>query len=331
MKKREVWVDNVKVIACILVVLGHFFQSMLKAEVISDNDLYRWFNQSIYYFHVPLFFICSGYLYEKLSGVEEVRSYGHNILKKLLNLGIPYFTFSIITLILKMAFDKSVNSGGSEGFFNTLFLDPVAPYWYLYALFFIFVVTPTAKSKKRMTGMLIISLIMKVISIIWADAPLLYAIGIVLTNEIWFVIGMAIFKFDLKNKINLKTVGVGAIFIPLTIVLYKLNLVNLTTSFLGGLLGCMLTISIIYIIFKDNIQNKAFAFAAKYTMPIFLMHTIFSAGIRAVLMKIGLSNSIAQIGIGLAVSFIGPVIAAIIMEKSKYLNIFLYPSKLIRI
>ena len=31
---REVWVDDVKVIACILVVLGHFFQSMTKAGIV---------------------------------------------------------------------------------------------------------------------------------------------------------------------------------------------------------------------------------------------------------------------------------------------------------
>lgn len=33
-KQREIWVDNVKVIACILVVLGHFFQSMTKSNVL---------------------------------------------------------------------------------------------------------------------------------------------------------------------------------------------------------------------------------------------------------------------------------------------------------
>ena len=32
-KTREKWVDDVKVIACILVVLGHFFQSMTKANI----------------------------------------------------------------------------------------------------------------------------------------------------------------------------------------------------------------------------------------------------------------------------------------------------------
>lgn len=73
-KQREIWIDNVKVIACVLVVLGHFFQSMTKANILPANDLYRWFNQTIYYFHVYLFFICSGYLYQKWSRVEDVGS-----------------------------------------------------------------------------------------------------------------------------------------------------------------------------------------------------------------------------------------------------------------
>jgi hypothetical protein len=37
------------------VVLGHFFQRMVEAELLSMNDLCKWFNQTIYYFHVPLF------------------------------------------------------------------------------------------------------------------------------------------------------------------------------------------------------------------------------------------------------------------------------------
>lgn len=57
MKTREIWVDNVKVIACVLVVLGHFYQSMTKAGILPAGELFLWFNQTIYYFHVPLFFI----------------------------------------------------------------------------------------------------------------------------------------------------------------------------------------------------------------------------------------------------------------------------------
>lgn len=67
------------------VVLGHFFQSMTKAGILPTNDLYQWFNETIYYFHVPLFFICSGYLYQKLSRVDDIHSWSKNALKKAIN------------------------------------------------------------------------------------------------------------------------------------------------------------------------------------------------------------------------------------------------------
>lgn len=100
-RTREKWVDDVKVIACILVVLGHFFQSMTKANILPENDLFQWFNTTIYYFHVPLFFICSGYLYQKYSRVNSVGSWCKNVAKKALALGIPYATFTTATWVLK--------------------------------------------------------------------------------------------------------------------------------------------------------------------------------------------------------------------------------------
>ena len=149
-KVREKWVDDVKVIACILVVLGHFFQSMTKANIMPENDLYNWFNTTIYYFHVPLFFICSGYLYQKYSKVNSVGSWYRNVAKKALALGVPYATFTTATWVLKKVFSSSVNDQ-IGGLSDTLLIHPTAPYWYLYALFFIFLVTPTFSGGKVAT------------------------------------------------------------------------------------------------------------------------------------------------------------------------------------
>lgn len=164
-RQREIWVDNVKVIACILVVLGHFFQSMTQANILPTNDLYQWFNWTIYYFHVPLFFICSGYLYQKLSVVNDVRSWERNVLKKLLMLGIPYFTFSLATWVLKTLFSSSVNSE-IGGLGDTLFLHPTSPYWYLYALFFLFSITSTFRNRSMAVIGLFIALAFKVIGVL---------------------------------------------------------------------------------------------------------------------------------------------------------------------
>ena len=161
-RKREKWVDDVKVIACILVVLGHFFQSMAKANILPESDLYKWFNTTIYYFHVPLFFICSGYLYQKYSKVNSVSSWCKNVAKKALALVVPYATFTTATWMLKKMFSSSVNDPlGSLS--DILFLHPTAPYWYLYALFFIFLVTPTFGGVKVAIVGLIIALFAKIL------------------------------------------------------------------------------------------------------------------------------------------------------------------------
>lgn len=73
-----------------------------------------------------------------------------------------------------------------------------------------------------------------------------------------------------------------------------------------------------------------FSILAKYTMPIFLMHTLFAAPLRAVLLKMGIQSSAIHVILGIAISFIGPMIAAIIMRKSKCLEFFLYPGKFIK-
>lgn len=163
-RTREKWVDDVKVIACILVVLGHFFQSMTKASILPENDLYEWFETTIYYFHVPLFFICSGYLYQKYSKVNGVSSWCKNVAKKALALGVPYATFTTATWVLKKMFSSSVNDQ-IGGLGDTLLLHPTAPYWYLYALFFIFLLTPTFKSVKMAIGGLIVAIALKTIAL----------------------------------------------------------------------------------------------------------------------------------------------------------------------
>ena len=326
-RTREKWVDDVKVIACILVVLGHFFQSMTKANILPENDLYQWFNTTIYYFHVPLFFICSGYLYQKYSRVNSVGSWCKNVAKKALALGIPYATFTTATWVLKKLFSGSINDQ-IGGLSDTLLLHPTAPYWYLYALFFIFLVTPTFSSVKAATGGLIIAVVARIV-ISQGGGYSIYAVSTVLTSEIWFVFGMSICAYDIQLNGKRKIGEIcGVLFLVLSAVVYVADVHNSWFSFSLGLLAC---VSILLIIadFEAGL-GKWTNFLARYTMPIFLMHTLFAAPMRSVLLKVGIENAVIHVVLGLSISFIGPIIAAWIMEKTKWLEFFLYPSKFIR-
>ena len=325
-RTREKWVDDVKVIACILVVLGHFFQSMTKANILPENDLYKWFNTTIYYFHVPLFFICSGYLYQKYSKVNSVSSWCKNVAKKALALGVPYLTFSTATWLLKTVFADSVNKQ-ADGLFSTLVVNPSAPYWYLYALFFIFLVTPTFSDVKVAAIGLIVALAAK--TIVLTGGYSIYAVSTVLSNEIWFVLGMSIcvFNIQLKGKRVQETIF-GLLFVILSIAVYTAKISGGVISFTMGLLACAAVILIVAD-FEEKL-GRGMDFLAKYTMPIFLMHTLFAAPLRSVLLKVGVTNAVAHVVLGLGISFAGPIIAAWIMKKTRWLEFFLYPNKFVR-
>ena len=327
-RTREKWVDDVKVIACILVVVGHFFQSMVKANILPDSGLYEWFITTVYYFHVPLFFICSGYLYQKYSKVNSVGSWRRNVAKKTLALGVPYVTFSTAAWILKKAFSSSVNSQ-IGGLGDTLLFHPALSYWYLYALFFIFLLTPTFKSVKMAVGGLIVAIAMKTIALSGGGYGV-YAVSKVLSNEIWFVLGMSICAFNVQLK-GRKVQGTicGLLFMILSVVVYKAEISGSVIPFAMGLLACVAVI--LMIAGGERRFGRGMDFLAKYTMPIFLMHTLFAAPMRSVLLKLCIGSSVIHVVLGLGISFVGPIIAAWIMKKTKWLEFFLYPNKFVKI
>lgn len=329
---REKWVDHIKVIACVLVCLGHFFQSMIKSNILQENGLYLWFNQTIYYFHVYLFFICSGYLYQKFSNIDNFYTWKSNVFKKLIVLGVPYVTFSFATWLLKMIFASSVNGEIGGGLLEILLLKPESPYWYLYTLFFIFLITPTFKSKKTTIMWLCIAIIGKGIAIV-VNGISIYAISTVLSNEVWFVLGMCMCWYSdsfLSRKKLCACLGsvTMCIFIIMSVIIYK-KMSN--TSLISFCMGVIASFAVIILIIGIAIEeNVVMDFLAKYTMPIFLMHTLFAAPVRIILIKMGVSNAIIHIIVGIMISIAGPIVAAEVMRKTKWLEFFLYPSKFIR-
>lgn len=295
-----------------MVAMGHFFMSVIEAEIIGETDFCRWFIDSIYYFHVPLFFICSGYLYQK-KGICSLAGWKYNIIKKFITLGIPYFVFTLVTWVMKEIFSGAVNSQN-------------------HALFFIFLVTPVFRSRKSALIGLLVAAIMKFVRITLCDAIEIYAVSIVCANGIWFVLGMCLVEVNILDKLCSRvqrTVGLcsAVLFLISSIAIYTMSLYSELVSMLMGMLGCASTILIV--VSLGERENKIDIFS-RYTMPVFLMHTIFAAGLRAILLKLGITTPTVHVVCGLTISFIGPIIAATIMEKIK-MDIVIYPEKYIKI
>lgn len=135
------------------------------------------------------------------------------------------------------------------------------------------------------------------------------------------------FNVQLKGKRVQGTIC-GLLFMILSIVVYTAEISGSAISFAMGLLACVAVILIVAG-FEEKF-GRGMDFLAKYTMQIFLMHTLFAAPLRSILMKIGIENAVIHVVLGLGISFAGPIMAAWIMKKTKWLEFFLYPNKFIR-
>lgn len=329
-RKKETWIDDIKIFACVLVVLGHFFQSMIKSGIYLENDVIDWFLKTIYYFHVPVFFICSGYLYQATVHFICLKDWGRNIVKKLLSLGIPYLLFSTATWILKTIFSGSVNDEVAS-LYDVLFLHPISPYWYLYTLLFLFVFIPVIK--KRNYYFLGIALAVKLLNIILGDSDF-YLISAICQNAIWFVMGMYMSCFQITEKVKTRVWQVrgewGIILFSILSLLFYFFDGGKLGAFLLGMLACI-SLFLTYISIKPKKESFFIMLLKDSTWPIFLMHTLFAAPIRSILMKLGISNWIIHTILGLGISIVGPMLVVLIMRQWTWMEIFFYPEKKFRV
>lgn len=328
-RKKEVWVSDIKIFACILVVLGHFLQSMIESGIYPDWHVFDWFLKSIYSFHVPLFFICSGFLYQKTVKMKTIKDWKRNVFKKAIALGIPYMVFSSVTWVLKTVFAENVNSQVGS-LVDSLLFHPISPYWYLYTLFFLFFFIPVIKDNY---SILLIAAGMKILHVIIGDKGgfLVYS---VCQSAIWFVLGMYLEKKKLIDKIKkkeevLKGYAGICIFLILSIVFY-LNNSDRLGAFILGLIACPAWLCI-FINKERKKETKFFLLMEESIWPIFLMHTLFAATIRSILLKVHITNWLIHTGVGFFGSIIGPIVIVIIMHHWTWINIFFYPQKRLKI
>jgi len=332
-QNKIIWVDNVKAIAIILVVLGHLLQSFVKSGILPESPLFTYFNTFIYTFHVRLFFICSGFLYQKTAVVNSFSAYTRNAAKKLIAFGIPYLVFSSASFVLKKIFADSVNTQAGN-YFESLILKPEAPFWFLFTLLILFLIMPTAKNKKNAfllfaAAAVIFTVVTSTVKYVPHSQVYVTFVYTTAAYLIWFALG-----------ILLACIHVQKLFSPYMIILFitaGLLTYLRTKNYFGGavwgiieqLLACVGIIGFIGWLYKKNKQTPVFGILSKYSMSIFLMHTIFAAGIRAVLLKLSVTNSLLHITAGLIASFILPIAAQTIMEKL-HLDILIFPLRYIK-
>ena len=322
--ERNILVDRLKGYACFLVLFGHVIMGIRLAGV--DTPEFFWgMEKFIWSFHVALFLFLSGVVYNVTGEWKSKKTKWGFLLYKLYNLGIPYIAFSAIYVLINSLVGEA-NTGFAPSDILNIWKTPVAQYWFLYALFFLFCIWTALSGVLKNWQITIIAVLVGYLAPIFGIS--LGSLDVVFYSALAFGIGTFV---DFKSLTRLSTWAkylVVILHIVTGIIFILLNKIEVPfvkeIMIIFGIYSSIMFISIL--------QNcKAIAhlldFINKYSFQIYLLHTIFTAGIRIILLRLNITQWCIHVFFGTAFGLAFSVLAAKIAKKVKCLNFFFFPSK----
>ena len=322
--ERNVLADRLKGYACFLVLFGHVIMGIRLAGI-DIPCFFEGVEKFIWSFHVALFLFLSGFVYKITGEWKSKKTKLGFILHKLYNLGVPYIVFSVVYVFI-----NSLVGGANTGFEVSdifyIWKIPVAQYWFLYALFFLFCIWALFSGilKNWQITLVVVS---AGYLLPFFDIPL-GSFDVVFYSALAF--GTGTFA-DLKKLTNISVytkllvvlmhIATGVLFV----VINKIEAPFIKEIMI--LFGIYTSILFISILHNYKVVSRFLDFVNGYSFQIYLLHTIFTAGIRIILLRVNISQWWIHIIAGTVCGLLFSVLTAVIAKKVKFLNFFFFPSK----
>lgn len=322
--ERNVLVDKLKGYACFLVLFGHVIMG-IRLSGIAIPSFFQGVEQFIWSFHVALFLFLSGVVYRITGEWRGKKTKLRFLLHKLLSLGVPYVVFSAIYIAIN-SLVGSTNTQSSLSDILTIWRTPVAQYWFLYALFFLFCIWAALSGVVKN----------------WLITLLVVAIGYLAP-----LLGLSLGCFDVVFSSAL-AFGTGT-FVTLSILTKPSTPVKCAVIFTHLVLGILCVItgtiekplvkelmlllgiwsSILLISLLQDVKpiSRFLTFVNRYSFQIYLLHTIFTAGTRILLLRLGIAQWYLHVLLGTVLGLACSVVAAELANRIPFLNFFFFPTK----
>lgn len=325
--ERNILVDRLKGYACFLVLFGHVIMGV-RLSGVNMPSFFEGLEKFIWSFHVPLFMFLSGVVYKFTNEWKGKKTRHGFIIHKLLNLGIPYAVFSIVYILINSLVGGANNQASLS---DILFIwkTPIAQYWFLYSLFVLFFIWTILSKIFKNWQITIIAFG------IWYLAYFLKiplgSFDAALYSALAFGIGTFIDFEKISKPSNLIKYLFVLLHIVAGIICAKFGIIEaLGIKEIMLLLGIYASIMLISLLQKLKPFASFLEFMNKYSFQIYLLHTIFTAGIRIVMLRLNITNWAIHIIVGTVFGIGCSVLAAVIARKTKILDFFFFPTKVLK-
>ena len=295
-QERLAWVDTARGIGIILVVYGH----ALRGHVVSGAYDPAWRadvqDDVIYSFHMPLFFFLAG-LFAQRSLTKGTAAF---LRDKATTLFYPYFLWSVISIALGMLAAGAVNNTVQTDAVRDLWQTPVYQYWFLYALLVCQLIMLVTRADWRVTVGLC------AISAAFGGGSALGMVTIGFGFYVYFGLGILIaprisqLSFP-PGRLVAAALALAGVFAATY--LADSNVPLRVLIVLRAISGSAAVIALAMLVAPRMHWLSALGMAS---MAIYVLHTIFSAGLRIGLHALGYSNNLVALTLGTIVGLIVP-------------------------
>ncbi|MEM8747971.1 MAG: acyltransferase [Actinomycetota bacterium] len=314
-RQREQSVDTVRGIAITLLVLFHVVGFADTGLRLPDDHPVREFNALLIYVRMPLFTILSGYVYALRPFRGDVRGFVTGKARRLL---IPMVVVGTL-FALAQTFAPGTNDDVlADGGWRTLHIEPVAHFWFLEALFWVFLVVmllEMAGSLDSVRRAAIVVVIGGTVSALVLPPTILGVRGAVYLFP-FFVFGLALKRFELTTRERRRLdIGVPIAVVSLAICFVAVlddDLVLFSRRSIPSLIaGC----SAGYVLLAARFSNRWLAQIGVFSYTIYLLHTFGTSATRIALDRIGLDVLALQLIAGLAVGLTAPIAVDLLIRR----------------
>lgn len=315
-KTRDLSLEVAKGVGIILVVIGHAWRGLDTAGMIGNPDLFRLIDRLIYNFHMPLFFVVSGMTFQAWA---QRRPLAEAAISRVTRLIWPLVLWTYLFAAARLAAGDAANTRLS-GWKDLAFfpLPPRDHFWFLWALFLqhlailalIRLVTgplPARAWAALAAFMVLGSSLMPYGLTPWTFGALTYA-GAFLTG---LALGQTRFRPEGLSALAIAALAFAG--------LQALGFVLPTTLLVAQVLGIGLSLAALAMIHvlttvRSGPTLRLLARLGVSSMGIYLAHTIFSAGTRAVLARFSQDLTLHMIA-GTLAGIIGPLLIYAVIRR----------------
>lgn len=327
MQQRTDWVDYAKGIGIILVVYGHVARGLYTAGLEVWAPLHQLIDSIIYSFHMPLFFFLAGlFFYQSFSR----RGDKNLVLNKLDTVLYPYIVWSILQGCIEAFFSDYTNGSVSYSEVFSLFWSPRAQFWFLYALFIIFVLAAVIYSVVPKRFSILVFIIALLLYLTPTALREFYVYSYIAKNFVFFMLGVVFhLHFNVKKMSTpLCLLGLFSGFLLGQWLFH--GFLGLDYKAKGPGLFLVAVVSILFVVsLSAYLAKKSFGFIAflgSCSMAIYLMHTLVLAAFRIGLSEFfGLESYSTHLVLGIVGSVAASVVVVIVINRVKIPFVFSAP------